>query len=539
MASAPPQRRASEASRDDSGPQAPEDVTVETDSEYPEINLNDCPETILVQASGNHKIDGAYRRLPKLSRGKPSYIKNSGDLKPVYIFFNVKWSIGFEFGAGKCCASVKDSGMLSPCEPYPFVWKVQKKKERRKDGVKDGVKDKKENKEQIVGMRVIAGEVLDVSLQTENLLVPNEPPLAGAASSGGRVRKRGRGAPTPQQAGARTRARLDESGKSAAGAGASNSRKASAADDDLEAAALEGGDDDEDNSEVPSDSSDSDSSDESSSESASPSNSHPSPKAKVAPKVVPKVEARESMVKLEAKDGLARQPDSEQGPRTKKFEQIVRGQLEKTIGKEAKIKKLQKIREMADTTGKLQEAFGMDRKDVFAFLDQLERELGLAKAKQPSSEAQPRQPVKAEKLEKLEKKEKLEIDLRTEDIAQSMATAAPTTPVEDGLPVGGSAGSAESLHRTAKRPRGVLRAPYAARRPPSRRIMLPGDERSEVTVTSYRGAGESLWYTMPGSLVSCDHCEKEVPQTMGSLQGAPSQSQFAQFKFLCSECMGL
>merc|ERR1719476_838729 len=58
-----------------------------------------------------------------------------------------------------------------------------------------------------------------------------------------------------------------------------------------------------------------------------------------------------------------------------------------------------------------------------------------------------------------------------------------------------------------------------------------------VAVESFRHFGEQLWYHMPGAMVFCDTCDKQVPQSMGALQGEPNRPQFAQNQFLCSDCL--
>ena len=66
--------------------------------------------------------------------------------------------------------------------------------------------------------------------------------------------------------------------------------------------------------------------------------------------------------------------------------------------------------------------------------------------------------------------------------------------------------------------------------------------RMESQIASFKLANDSwpessLWFQTPGSIVACDHCERNVPLSMGAMQGAPGQSKFAQFEFLCRDCM--
>jgi len=60
-----------------------------------------------------------------------------------------------------------------------------------------------------------------------------------------------------------------------------------------------------------------------------------------------------------------------------------------------------------------------------------------------------------------------------------------------------------------------------------------------TSIENYRYLGSQLWFIQPGSVVHCDECDRPVSQVQGSLQGAPGKSQFAQNKFVCSECLGL
>lgn len=97
-------------------------------------------------------------------------------------------------------------------------------------------------------------------------------------------------------------------------------------------------------------------------------------------------------------------------------------------------------------------------------------------------------------------------------------------------------------HRQKKKPKPALAQPWKPRKSNGARISFSdaggGSLVEEAAVDSYKGAGETLWYTMPGAIVICDNCDKGVPQGMGTLQGAPNQSQFAQCRFLCSDCLG-
>eukprot|EP00913_Durusdinium_trenchii_P029389 g27549.t1 len=74
-------------------------------------------------------------------------------------------------------------------------------------------------------------------------------------------------------------------------------------------------------------------------------------------------------------------------------------------------------------------------------------------------------------------------------------------------------------HHTHQPTKSVLRHP-ADRNKRKRSIQYApdGDLKTEVTIPSYKSLGEGLWFQCPGSLVNCDHCNRLVPQAMGSLQ---------------------
>lgn len=103
-----------------------------------------------------------------------------------------------------------------------------------------------------------------------------------------------------------------------------------------------------------------------------------------------------------------------------------------------------------------------------------------------------------------------------------------------GKPVAAAAAQAET--NGAKK---VMKSALKGRNGPrqSRRINWTNEGPKQTVVESFRNMGEALWFQMPGAFVSCDQCEKQVPQSCGALQGEPEKPQFAQFQFLCHECM--
>merc|ERR1712232_106565 len=65
------------------------------------------------------------------------------------------------------------------------------------------------------------------------------------------------------------------------------------------------------------------------------------------------------------------------------------------------------------------------------------------------------------------------------------------------------------------------------------------DQYTQTKIDNYRYLGSQLWFIQPGSVVHCDECDRPVAQAQGTLQGAPDRSQFAQNKFVCSDCLAL
>ncbi|CAE8709362.1 unnamed protein product, partial [Polarella glacialis] len=128
------------------------------------------------------------------------------------------------------------------------------------------------------------------------------------------------------------------------------------------------------------------------------------------------------------------------------------------------------------------------------------------------------------------------------NVAPSTPDGAPQTP-PGALAAAGARRDEEDMppHR-----RGIQPLKCAIRKGPrgvimnfQRRIQYGpyGPQISQVKVATYKTSGDTLWFSMPGAYVFCDACLKAVPQSMGSLQGAPQRSQFAQDKFLCTDCM--
>jgi len=188
------------------------------------------------------------------------------------------------------------------------------------------------------------------------------------------------------------------------------------------------------------------------------------------------------------------------------FEARIRGQLLKLDTEQARRGKLQTFREMLKRRMNTFDSIaGMEPEAMRGLLDRLEREFGGQELAPPPAAGQD----------------------------------APVTPPQDEAACTGR--GSPLPHRTGgARIRSALRRPSGASRRKDLRISYVHPDKlvNEVVVTSYRGC-DNLWFNMPGAVVCCDHCGRCVPQALGQLQGAPRQSQFSQFQFFCTECLGL
>jgi len=201
--------------------------------------------------------------------------------------------------------------------------------------------------------------------------------------------------------------------------------------------------------------------------------------------------------------------------------------------------KLQKIRDQLTTrASSLQVLAGMNEAQVKDLLVRLERDYSSTGAAQ-----KPKQPPGPPPSHLLDKPKQPPgpppshlLQASGPPPAQDAPIAQPTTPVEM------TDGADEILphRRPQMQKKSSIRGP---RRRDGARIQFQLTPENylainEAPIVSYRGTGELLWFTQPGALVFCDSCGHQVPQCVGALSGAPQQSQFAQFQFLCNTCQG-
>jgi len=202
--------------------------------------------------------------------------------------------------------------------------------------------------------------------------------------------------------------------------------------------------------------------------------------------------------------------DEELKKKKEAFEKKLRKQLEDVKDPRTRQTKLLQVRQMlTEKADHLSKAAGLTPEDIKTLMEMLDREFSI-KAKP----AQPKGPPPRNLLSR-----------RAGDGVPG-GNAAPSTPPDSSRPP--EAGKSALKRRTHP-------GRFKAGRTP--RISWPQEIKSTSSVVSFRSMGEQLWFHMPGSYVSCDTCNKSVPQSCGALQGEPQRPQFAQDQFLCSECM--
>lgn len=509
---------------------------VETDTEYPQVNLEECPNIVRIESSGNGKLDGTYRRMSASSRGKPSYVmlNANSEKKPKYLYWFKKWIISDNFGTNKFWASAKDAGTVTPCEPYPHAWKVYKKNESGEKVL-----------QKVLAMRIIDGNLYEESLATEEGLLPLllEEPQSGTAE--GHRKKRDKEASATQRlktkeekALAKEEAKAAKETAKAAKVEAKAAKEAAAAEaaakkDGTGVVAKEDKSDDESedkpatsSSEEEEESDSEDSSEDSSSEDSSVE--APASKAVVPVAAAPKSAPTPQPKANQQKSPEARMADFEARIRELMDKELQKGDSQAVQAKFAEMKKKFQQKGPQDC----ERITGMTLPKLSELMNRVEKEiLARSATKAPK---QPRGPPPKHVLEQHRREQR--------DGEDAGGTAMPTTPQDlqdetaqvidgDALP-----------HRTTRQASLTSALRKGPRRRSGKRITYIPDAVGnvlvqQVRIASFRGCGETLWFFQPGATVHCDSCERAVPQSMGSLGGAPLQSQFAQNTFTCADCM--
>jgi len=479
-------------------------VTVDTDTEYDEPALEPFPQAVVIEGCSYEKLNGEYRIMPKPSRGRPSYCKPSSS-KSMYLYCipGKRWCIGFEFGSKKCIASVPDIGSLEPpVDPYPFHWKVV---DRNAEG---GAKKDKHEKRLCVEMRAFSDEVKELmkSFFMEEMYPPLEfdakhlyedsdddanltiPPEETPEET-----------PEPETKAKAASSKLPAASKPEM---SKSKKQRKTRSSPKKAPAFTPPADDEEAAMVMMAGQQSDSDDESKA-TAKAASSQPS-------------DSDDSSVPDDS-DGSSSSESSEQEdadfqalPVGSKARSIVNRLKTMAVEQAAeKCTKLFDIIRSKSKNGTLVPLAGCTESDMRHVAQWAMRHLHVEDlwraGTTPAPANGPRTP---------------------QELPQPH-----TPPVDEERPRVDA--TAQLPHHTMAAPKSVLKKP--GDRGPARRIRH-NDQRHEVPVVSYKSCGEGLWYQAPGSYVSCDYCNRMVPQALGSLQGAQGRSQFAQNLFLCQDC---
>eukprot|EP00927_Polykrikos_kofoidii_P003770 TRINITY_DN11518_c1_g1_i2.p1 TRINITY_DN11518_c1_g1~~TRINITY_DN11518_c1_g1_i2.p1 ORF type:complete len:748 (-),score=187.83 TRINITY_DN11518_c1_g1_i2:27-2270(-) len=516
------------------------DLEVETDTEYPECDLESSPKVLITENSGT-KLDGHYDRIQWSSRGRPCWAMRSGK-KRFYLYWNSGWKFNTVFGLSKSLAHCKDAkGVMCPCEPFPFVWKVYSKETQ--------------GFTKALALRVYDAEAAEEETALlGDLLAPllAEPSESGVPKHGSNEAKASRSDRMADNAKPSSDAKTTKEAKRAE-TEQKGDQKAEADDEKSEAP-----DEDSASSSEEDSSSDSESSSSEGGGSEQPTKPTTPPQAPTPPtaqtcwKCGVKSTGAKFCTECGAKKDAAPPPPPPQAAKPTKpaapppgaattasknpekarlFEQKLRSTLAPLVGKAGELK--QKLEYITSSVRTKIDTFvaisGLSPQKLNELADTLEKEfLPAATPKHPSAPPpqrlldakHPSGPPPRHLLEK-----------RQEQAGEE--EPAPTTPPE--AQNGGKYGH----HRTAEPARSALASRWAPKRTSNRIMYLADENFVQLTdVVTHKAMGEQLWFSAPGALVVCDSCERRVPQGCGRLQGSPMRSQFAQNEFYCSDCTG-
>lgn len=465
---------------------APPDVECHSDSEYAEVDLSSTAPSLVVEASGKSLLDGRYDRMTKACRGRPCYYRKAivkDATKMVYMYWQAdKWKAGSDFGAPRSLARIPSvEGLLDCFEPYPHSWQVYGKVGDAATGTYQDVP----------AFRVFDTRNLEHQPQLPEPLMEAVSFSADGTAAGA----------SGQEVSDRKREKKEKKEKK-------EEKKETVQDikqEKPEEAEVK-------KEEAPS----TDSSSESSSASSDSSGGAGAAQDGNAPGSPAKADPEAERAQQEAKRAEA---EALKLKKASHFEKKLRMELEKISDAKARNKKLETITNMLNARkDSLVAAAGMTPDKIAILIADLARDFGNSRE---AAKKAPRPPAAAPPGHLLK------------DGSNSIANAMPSTPPDN------AAGAPnEPNHRTAAPTRGVLKTRRGGANMDIRMSTVAAFPLiDKVMVSSFRLAGESLWFQAPGSVVSCDRCERGVPQTMGALQGAPGSSQFAQCEFFCSDCI--
>lgn len=484
---------------------------VETDTEYPtEGDLTVFPPKLIVRESGSHKIDGLYSRLLQASRGRPAYIKWVADKKPMYLFWNRRWVINTEFGStARAYAYVEDAtvrdqqqqqqqnskfNLQPPCEPYPNVWRVREKKDKTGEADVDG-----EVKHKIfLPMRVLNIDLVEPAAPE---LLPVAPLGASVRGSGSSKKKK---TETPLQKSTRPKEEKEKLAKAKKDlAGQSNGHLADA--DNHALSVLLPGSTAAKKDEAPGPASSSEEEEESDDDTSSTSSSSSLPAVQVRPKPpAPRPDAP-----------MAASPQQKQLSALKMKEDIKKKVREELTKDSSRFWRLRAL--MIQKVSAVEHLNSLTAEDVGKILDEIGQEFNVGV----------RAPVAEQKIPTGAPPD----NLPQQDKHALGFSGQPETEAEKGYPCQGMQPKKSALRKSGMPRQRMRNIRYIDT------IKQDGVLIREINIASFRFY-DNLWYKQPGALVECDSCNAEVPQMMGSLQGAPYQSQFAQDRFVCAGCMG-
>jgi len=396
----------------------------------------------------------------------------------MYLYWNKDWKVSPYFGQKQWIVRTKDvKGIHCPVEPYVNSW--EKKTE----------KDKKETL-MVLAMRIIDGKVAEQEAKQRE----SNPWLAQLEERAlGHHPKRRKLEAAAVPAGDQSISRQSEE----PGAKAKPDDEGNKAEQDEESDE----ESEEETKQEAKSSSSVEASDSESSESSSSSSDSAAKRAKKAPPMeAPKVNP------VQRTSGQAAQLEAQLRERIAPVQDN---------GKRKEV--LQKLFSQADKHAANR---NMPVADFRALIAKLEREFVDEKPKPPPGAPPPRHLLLGAVKQR---------GAEESGAGLQQGMVAPTTPT-----YGGDVRTKEPAHRSLTVGRSVLRHPRAPRNF-ERKIDWTPNPVHQVVVESFRHYQE-LWYQNPGAFVECESCGERVPQSIGRLQGALGQPQFAQSEFVCQQC---
>eukprot|EP00927_Polykrikos_kofoidii_P055129 TRINITY_DN4942_c2_g1_i1.p1 TRINITY_DN4942_c2_g1~~TRINITY_DN4942_c2_g1_i1.p1 ORF type:complete len:765 (+),score=177.17 TRINITY_DN4942_c2_g1_i1:143-2437(+) len=504
-----------------------EETEIDTDTEYPECCLEAHPEAIVAEKSGMSKLDGTYDRIPWSSRGRPCWAMRSGK-KRFYLYWNRAWKFNTVFGLAKSTAHCKDAkGVLCPCEPFPFSWKVYQKES--------------EKFEQVSCMRVFDAEGAAEDAKWFHELAPLAEQLAVKEQQQEQQQQQLHSA-TKDAAVQKMLKSMKTTSQQVVNKNTDDAKKAdTGAIGEKVADAKKSGEIEE---KSPTEESNSSSEEESSSDSESSSSNDGSEKlsspvhsaGRIAPATVAvaaeicgKCGVKSTGGKFCTECGAKREsqhlPSASMPPLATTVQQAPSSQTQPSVADKNKEKARLFEAKLRTTLAPL---VGRANEMIKQKLDYVRNSI---RSQATSKTFVDISGMTVQQLESLV--DSLEKEFAPVKKQVSEEPTSPMTPPDD--PRDSKMNLAD--HRSAEPTRSALRGPWGNRRTMNRITYIPGhDLASHIEVVVYKMLGEQLWFQAPGAYVICDRCERSVPQACGRLHGPPMRGHFAQDEFYCNEC---